>query len=48
MNGIQQTVAEGLETMARWVTEGKYGSDDEFAAEYFCEDLEENVIDKAE
>ena len=48
MEGIQQTVAEGLETLARWVREGRYGFGDDFDAESLGEDFENEVIWKSE
>lgn len=48
MDGIQQTVAEGLETLARWTREGRYGLGDDFSADAFEEDLEEEVIQKSQ
>ena len=51
MDGSQKTVALGLQTMARWVEEGKYGLADDFASddlseEAFRQDMDDEVFDK--
>lgn len=55
MTGIQETVALGLEILARRVREGKYGECDEaFQGEDDCDglaflsDMHDEVIDKME
>jgi len=51
MNGIQQTVVEGLRYLATKTAEGFYGVGDEAfqddaSREAFIEDLEDEVVDK--
>jgi len=46
MTGLQKTIVDALYTLARWVEEGRYGTNDDINADALDDDITEEVFDK--